>query len=239
MTAESQIVMGRDGTVLGATEPAQAGWVGRRLEDCADAPADLKEAARALLRSPTHPSSAVSVRMALQSMPQGLALTVIDALPLRRQATDLRTLLRSSLEVLQRQASAFDIALTITVDQNVPSNVSLDAVKIAWAATTLVGNSLRYVRHGSQVMPGGSVSVNASYDPARREIALVVEDDGPGIAPEKLRDLFGSPKDPRRAGLGLSMIRDVVAAHGGSVDVRSDPKAYRGGTTVRLTLPAS
>ncbi len=73
--------------------------------------------------------------------------------------TDLRALLRSTLDVMQRQARAFDVTLNVAVDDDVPAVVSLDAEKIAWATTVLVGNALRYVHHGSQVMPGGSIAV--------------------------------------------------------------------------------
>ena len=51
--------------------------------------------------------------------------------------------------------------------------------------------------------------------------------------------LFSVGPDQPRAGLGLSMIREVAAAHGGRVDVHSETNAFRRGTTIRLTLPVS
>ena len=72
-------------------------------------------------------------------MQHAVHLIVIDALPLRRVPTDLRALLRSTLEVMQRQAKAFDVTLNVVVDDHVPAVVSLDAEKIAWATTVLVG----------------------------------------------------------------------------------------------------
>ena len=51
---------------------------------------------------------------------------------------------------MQRQAKASDVTLNVVVDDQVPAVVSLDAEKIAWAITVLVGNALRYVHHGSQ-----------------------------------------------------------------------------------------
>jgi two-component system CheB/CheR fusion protein len=170
-------------------------------------------------------------------MQQPVHLTVIDALPLRRVPTDLRTLLRFTLEVMQRQAKACDVTLNVVVDGQVPAVVSLDAEKIAWAITVLVGNALRYVHHGSQIMPGGSIAVRVTYNSAGHEVTIEVQDDGAGIPADKIRFLFSAGPDQPRMGLGLSMVREVVAAHAGHIDVHSDTDAFRRGTTIRLTLP--
>jgi signal transduction histidine kinase len=237
MTTEWHLVLGRDGTVLGGTEGASASWVGTRLDERDDVPEDLKEAGRTVLDSAKSSASPFAASVFLQSIQQAVHLVVIDALPLRRAPTDLRALLRSTLEVLQRQAKASDVALNVVVDDQVPAVVSVDAQKIAWATTVLVGNALRYVRHGSQLMPGGSIAVRVTFNSLRAEITIEVQDDGAGIPAEKLPLLFSVGPDQPRVGLGLSMIREVVLAHAGHIEVRSDPEAFRGGTTVRLTLP--
>jgi signal transduction histidine kinase len=176
--------------------------------------------------------------VSLDSLRQAGNVIVVDALPLRRVSTDLRALLHTCLEIMHGQARASDIKLHVQVDERVPPMLSIDADKIAWAVTTLVGNALRYVRHGSLMTPSGSIDVRATYHSAGPEVTIEVQDDGPGIRPERLRVLFsdGSRQGP---GLGLSMVRDVVAAHGGHLEVHSDPDAFLGGTTVRLTLPVS
>ena len=164
---------------------------------------------------------------------------MVEAIPIRRVPTDMRALLPTALRALERQSAQYDVALKIAVSDELPRLVSLDADKIAWAVTVLVGNALRFVRHGSQTMPGGSIIVRGGYDSARREMTIEVEDDGPGIAAEAQQLLFaGAPERPA-IGLGLRMVRDVVMAHGGRVDVESDPSALGPGTTVRLTLPVS
>src|SRR4030095_3595264 len=93
-----------------------------------------------------------------------------DAMPLRRAPTDVRELLRWSLEALRLQAEARDVALNVQVEKDVPAFVSLDRTKIAWVITALVGNALRYVRPGSQTMPGGSIAVRGTYDSASHQI---------------------------------------------------------------------
>ena len=63
-----------------------------------------------------------------------------------------------------QRARAADVALRVRVEDDVPATVSIDRAKIAWEVTALVGNALRYVRHGSQTMTGGTIDVHAAYD---------------------------------------------------------------------------
>jgi signal transduction histidine kinase len=237
MAADWHLVLSRDGTVLGATDGAPTFWVGTRLDDRQDVPEDLKEAGRTILGRAEHSPSPVAASISLQSIQHPVHVTVIDAVPLRRAPTDLRALLRSTLEVMQRQAKASDVTLNIVVDSQVPALVSLDAEKIAWATTALVGNALRYVHRGSHAMPGGSIVVRAAYQSAGPELTIEVQDDGLGIPTDKLPFLFKSASGRPRVGLGLAMVREIVTAHAGRIEVQSDTAAFRSGTTIRLTLP--
>jgi signal transduction histidine kinase len=237
MATDWQLILSRDGTVLGATEGAPASWIGTKLDERNDVPKHLKEAGRALLDRANHSATPAAASVSLPSRRHAVHLTVIDALPLTRVATDLRALLRSTLEALQQQAKASDVTLNVVVDDRVPAVVPLDAQKIAWATTALVGNALRYVRHGSQMMPGGSIGVRVTYNPAGPEVIIEVQDDGAGIPADKLPFLFSIGSAHPRLGLGLSMIREVVLAHAGHIEVQSNTEAFRHGTTVRLTLP--
>lgn len=87
-------------------------------------------------------------------------------------------------------------------------------------------------------MPGGSITVRVTYNPAPPEVTIEVQDDGAGIPADKLPLLFSVEPDQPRMGLGLSMIRDVVLAHAGHMEVHSETDPLRCGTTVRFTLPA-
>lgn len=237
MATDWHLVLSRDGTVLGATDGAPAAWIGQRLDDRDDLPEDLKEAGRRVLGTASHSASPVATSVLLQSVQHAVHLTVVDALPLRRVPTDLRVLLRSTLDVLQQQARAFDVGLNVVVDTHVPAVVSLDAEKIAWATSVLVGNSLRYVHHGSHAMPGGSIAVRVTYNSAVPEVTIEVQDDGSGIPVDKVRFLFSAGPGHPRVGLGLSMVREIVAAHAGHIEVHSETEELRRGTTIRLTLP--
>jgi hypothetical protein len=59
----------------------------------------------------------------------------IDALAMRRTATDVPELLRSKLTVIASQASALDVTLRIEAAIDVPAFVHVDSEKVAWAVT--------------------------------------------------------------------------------------------------------
>ncbi|HZP47310.1 MAG TPA: HAMP domain-containing sensor histidine kinase, partial [Vicinamibacterales bacterium] len=160
-----------------------------------------------------------------------------DAIPLRRETADIRDLFRWALDVLRGQAATFDVGLDVRVDDDVPTAVSVDARKVAWAITSLVGNALRYVRRGSKTMPGGTIVVHVSRELG--QVVIAVQDDGPGIPSERLQMLFNPSPPTSTVALGLAMVKDVVEAHGGSFAIESDTRAPSHGTTVRLTLPVA
>ncbi len=164
---------------------------------------------------------------------------MLDVIPLRRAPTDIRDLLRWSLDALRRQAEVFDIGLQVHVADDVPSIVALDRSKIAWAITALVGNALRYVRHGTKTMPGGSITVQAAYNSTTSQVTIDVQDDGPGIAADRLPSLLSGEADTPGAALGLTMVREVVVAHGGTFHIDSETRGFAHGTTVHLTLPVA
>jgi signal transduction histidine kinase len=231
------IVLGRDGTVLAANDGAPAPWVGARLDGRGDAPKDLQIAARDFLARVSNQPGPLSQRTQVPSIGENVEFTVVDAMYLHRLPTDVREMVRTSLDALQRQAIAAGVTLSVVVDSGVPQRVSLDPERIAWAITALVGNALRYVRRGSISMPSGSVTVHVAYNAAGPEITIDVQDDGPGIPADRLPNLFSDGPDGSRFGLGLLMVRDIAAAHGGRVDVQSETAAFASGTTIRLTLP--
>ena len=158
-------------------------------------------------------------------------------IPLRFEPTDVSALLRSCLEPLVEQAKKKKIELRVEALGEVPE-FRVDREKIAWAVTALVGNALRYVRLGEEEgEPGGSIVVHIHHDKAERELTISVQDDGPGISKPRVHSLF-----ERRSGethttaLALSLMRDVVSAHGGRISVETKDGNDHG-TSISLVLP--
>jgi signal transduction histidine kinase len=167
-------------------------------------------------------------------------IAIAGAIPLRRAPTDVAQLLRLIVDLMAPQAKALDVTLTAAVGEDVQAAIAIDAQKIAWAVSALVGNALRYVRHGTARMPGGAITVRATLDAAAHELVVEVQDDGRGIPEALVRGLSAGPQseNPYNA-LALTMIRDVVVAHGGRLDIDSRTDAIGHGTTVRFTLPVA
>ena len=121
--------------------------------------------------------------------------------------------------------------LTVTVEPDLPP-LRFDYVEIAQVLVNLIENAVKYTPAGTPI------AVSARMVPGAVEIA--VHDDGPGIPPESQRRLFEkfyrarSGTSAPGSGIGLSISKGLVEAHGGTISVESAPGA---GTTFRFTLP--
>lgn len=110
-----------------------------------------------------------------------------------------------------------------------------DVTALTQSVRNLISNAGKYAARGQWI------GVRAEQRGA--EVVVQVEDRGPGIDPEDLPRVFdpfyrGRSSDGHHgAGLGLSLVRDMIEAHGGRVEVKSNPGA---GTrfTLHLPLPA-
>ena len=232
------VALGLGGEVLGVEHGAPPEWFGERLHERIGIPAALGDAARAVTRAARRGAALALARVEVPDLDATIELVVVPAAGLSRRATDVSALLRSSVAALERQARALDIAFSVTTSPDVPNALVLDPEKIAWAISALAGNAMRYARCGTRHMPGGRIAVSASCDADRGELVVVVQDDGPGIPAEVLARLFrGASSVPHATGLALTVVRDVVTAHGGSLELTTSTDEADSGTTVTLRLP--
>jgi signal transduction histidine kinase len=107
-------------------------------------------------------------------------------------------------------------------------------VRLLSLIENLIDNAVRATAEGGRV----AVRTSCSRSPAPDSgpwATLVVEDDGPGIPPELGDEVFepGVGRFRGGFGLGLTLVRDVTAAHGGQVGVASQP----GRTVFHVRLP--
>jgi two-component system sensor histidine kinase EvgS len=162
------------------------------------------------------------------------------AIPLRRSPTKLGDVLRLIGDVMTPQAKAVVVTLSVVIDDELPLTVDVDGHKVAWIVSTLIGNALRYVRHGTSRMPGGLITVRAGLSARTREVIVEVQDDGRGMPAALARRLTaGLASDAPYGALALEMVRDVATAHGGRFEIESQTDPVGHGTTIRFTLPAA
>lgn len=153
-----------------------------------------------------------------------------DAL-VRKEPVDVAAVAREVCHKLAPLSAQRKVALTCEATE--PAMVSGDAVALEQLVFNLAENALRYTP------PGESATVRVTRTDA--EIVVDVEDHGSGISAEHLPHLFerfyradkARSREFGGAGLGLSIVKTLVEAHGGRVEVRSE--VGKGSTfTVRL-----
>ena len=164
-----------------------------------------------------------------------LALADAGQLRLHKAPLDLRPLLQETLEAHQARAQEKGVTLALEAPPALPL-VLADRDRIAQVVGNLLSNALRYVPEG------GHVAVRV--EDRGREVVVAVADDGPGVPEEDLDRLFerfwrGDPARRRAtggSGLGLSIARYIVEAHGGRIWAEPTPG---GGLTVLFALPSA
>lgn len=159
-----------------------------------------------------------------------LARADSGGLPLRQERVELENVLFDVYRQMNRMEKSVELELT-AVDQVV---VLGDEDRLKQLILNLVDNAIKYTPEGGRV----SLSLTKDGDWAY----LVVSDTGMGIPPEDLAHIFDRfyrvDKSRTRAmggsGLGLSIAKWVVQAHGGTIQVES---TVGQGTTFTITLP--
>ncbi|MGH2619121.1 MAG: sensor histidine kinase [Anaerolineales bacterium] len=159
-----------------------------------------------------------------------LSLSESGALELHLEPTELEVLTGEVAAAYRPQAQEKGISLNLDFPAELPP-LELDPVRIREVLVNLLTNALRHTP------PGGEVKIAATSDPVRRVATVRVTDSGPGIRPEVLPHIFErfyKSDGSGGSGLGLTIAKSLVTAHGGEIEAESPPDA---GTTVRFTLP--
>ena len=157
-----------------------------------------------------------------------LAHTESGTLTLQKESTDLAILLNDTAVSFAAEAAARHIQLDVEAPASLPL-ADIDPVRIREVLINLVSNALRHTSEN------GRVCVSASAQPDA--IVLAVSDNGRGIPAEDLPrifDRFYKGHGSRGSGLGLTIARNLVVAHGGEMRAES---AEGKGTTIAFTLP--
>ena len=148
-----------------------------------------------------------------------------------RRLTSLAALVSEVLAAAEPEARKRNIRLSQNVEAALRADIDPDQIKIVLG--NLVDNAVRYNR------PDGSVTVGARRSP--EGLVVEVRDSGTGIPADQLSLVFDRfhRVDPSRSGetggcgLGLSIARKIVEAHGGRMSASSGP----GGSVFSIVLP--
>jgi PAS domain S-box-containing protein len=155
-------------------------------------------------------------------------------LPLKRVAIQAVDLLRRAADVSHSAASSAHINFQVNAG---PATVLADPERTLQVLNELVSNAIRFSS------PNTSIRL-ATQPSAEGEVCFVIEDEGRGIAPEKLERIFdrfqqGDASDSRAlggTGLGLALCRSIIEQHGGHIWAESTPGK---GSRFLFTLPAA
>jgi signal transduction histidine kinase/ActR/RegA family two-component response regulator len=149
---------------------------------------------------------------------------------IEKRPLDTANTLLASIESQQGLAASSSVILASDLSPDLPL-LDADEERLLEVLENLIGNAVKFTS------AGGTTTVGAAE--REKELLVWVKDTGPGIPQEQLSHLFdrfwqGTKGDRRGAGLGLTICRAIVEAHGGRIWAESELGT---GTTVFFTLP--
>jgi signal transduction histidine kinase len=156
-----------------------------------------------------------------------------NAMALDEDIVILASLAEESVRMVRRQAEHAGVALTVDLPADLP-DLRADARRLRQVLLNLLANAVKFTPEG------GAVHLSAAHE--EDGLSIAISDTGIGIDSEnipKALERFGQVDDRlgRRfegSGLGLPLSRSLMEAHGGTLELDSEPGR---GTTVTVTLP--
>ena len=153
---------------------------------------------------------------------------------LRNQIVSLQDVIRSAVETSQPLLDSMEHQLTISLPEE-PIAMHADLTRLAQAFANILQNAAKYTDRG------GRITLRGRRDGGRAVVTIA--DDGIGMSPELLQQVFGlfvqgntSPGMSRGGlGVGLTIVKQLVEAHGGTVEARSAGAGQ--GSTFVVRLP--
>ena len=206
-------------SIRGFAEMLEGGLAG-------DLPDQAREYVAAILTSVTRLSEQIETVLDLSQGEAGTLPVARDAIAIFAMLTDV---VQERAERLTEGRLSLDLRGSDAI-----GTVTGDARRLARAFGHLVDNAI------AATPPGGRILVDCARR-IDRKVQVVVSDNGRGMEPAQLaRALEGLTVAPdgngveRRGGLGLPLVRQLIAAHGGTVELSSEPGQ---GTTAVVLLP--
>ncbi len=151
------------------------------------------------------------------------------------ETMDVRTLIHASISMVQQQADLKKLPITCEIDDSVPVHIGLDQPRVRQVLVNLLSNAVKFTEKGG-------VFVKARVEPGddgTSSLEIAVIDTGVGIPEDKISDIFEPYNRLREVkalgtGLGMTIVKSIVEAFGGGIQVHSQPRV---GTTVTVRFP--
>ncbi|MGA7098612.1 MAG: HAMP domain-containing sensor histidine kinase [Acidimicrobiia bacterium] len=159
-----------------------------------------------------------------------MALAEAGRLQLHIAATDLEALVREVVSSFTATMEARSVTVEIVIGSDI-GEIEVDAHRLHQVLSNVVSNSIR------AMSDGGRLRISAERGDER--VTLEIADTGPGISRDRIDHVFErfvKGDDSSGSGLGLSIARDLVEAHGGEIVASSPPGA---GAIITIILPIS
>jgi len=158
-------------------------------------------------------------------------LTFSRTAPMNVETTDINVVMDRCLRLVRHQFELAGVQLQTDLAANLP-RVQCDPAQLEQVVLALIMNAL-------DAMPkGGNLWLATRLRPGGSEYEIGVRDDGTGIPPEILPQIFEpfltTKETGKGVGLGLAVSKSIVERHGGTIAVQSE---FGKGTTFTVSLP--
>jgi len=150
--------------------------------------------------------------------------------PAKRERHDIHTVVEEVIHLAEVDTHLHNVSL----EQHLPGSLPLawiDPVQIQQVVLNLIRNAI-------ETSPGANHVVVSAYKRNKEEVVIDVSDDGPGIQPDLLSEIFNPffTTKEQGTGMGLSISRSIVTSHGGRLEARNNET---GGATFSVVLPTA
>ncbi|MDG1892267.1 MAG: ATP-binding protein [Verrucomicrobiota bacterium] len=178
-------------------------------------PADINKANEALADCMEESDRVLTILATLMSVAEAEA----GVMKLSFESVDLHQVLQETIDLYEHIAE--EKGIVVRVSSAADAHAMVDPQRVRLVCANLLDNALKYTPSGG--------TVHASIRFMHPLVVLQMEDNGVGIAKEDLQRIWDrlyradKSRSQRGLGLGLSLVKAIVEAHGGSVEVSSDP----------------
>jgi two-component system NtrC family sensor kinase len=151
--------------------------------------------------------------------------------PMNLSLSDLNQVVTRTVRLVEHKAEISGVQLQVDLERDL-TPIQCDAAQIEQVTLAMVINAMDAMPHG------GNLWVSTRLLPGKEQVELQVRDDGIGIPPEILPQIFDpfttTKEVGKGVGLGLAVSKGIVERHGGHIEVASELGV---GTTFRIILP--